>query len=192
MSSEVDICNLALYAIGEDDRIDSLTEDSKNARFCNLFYVPVRDAVLRSHPWNCAIHRRIITPLSETPVSDYDYQYQLPVNPYCLRVLQVGEKDDSIEWVIEGRRILTNEGTNIKIKFIKRITDTNEFDPLLIDVISIKLGIKLVMPLANDKSLVDSLIKELELITLPLARTIDAQEASGDEFETDTLIGSRR
>lgn len=189
--SEVDICNIALMKVGAKPRIDSLVEDSDNARLCNTFYGPVRDAMLRSHPWNCAIHRRTITPLVDAPDSDWDYQYQLPANPYCLRVLQVGEMGDDIEWVVEGRRLLTNEGTSIKLKYIKRITDTNEFDPLLVDAIALSLAIKLAMPLSTDRQLVDALVKELELITLPLARTIDGQEGSIQTLGVDTWMDAR-
>ena len=191
MPSEVNICNIALLKVGAKPKIDSLIEDSDNARHCNQFYPMVRDAVLRGHPWNCAIHRRTITALAATPDSDWDYQFQLPVNPYCLRVLQVGAViDQPIEWVVEGRRLLCNE-SRVPIKYIKRITDTNEFDSLLVDAISVALAIKLAMPLAQDPKLQDSLIKEFELIVLPLARSIDAQESSTQTLKTEGWLNSR-
>lgn len=191
MPSEVDICNIALLKVGAKPKIDSLIEDSDNARHCNQFYAMVRDAVLRGHPWNCAISRRTITALADTPDSDWDYQFQLPANPYCLRVLQVGEAaDQPIEWVVEGRRLLCNE-SSVPIVYIKRITDTNEFDPLLVDALAVSLAIKLAMPLAQSQSLVDSLVKELELIVLPLARSIDAQEASTQTLEAEDWLLSR-
>ena len=52
MASVVDICNGALNQLGATT-ILSLTEDSKNARLCNARYTQVRDALFRSHPWNC-------------------------------------------------------------------------------------------------------------------------------------------
>ncbi len=52
MASVVDICNGALNQLGATT-ILSLTEDSKNARLCNSRFTQVRDAVFRSHPWNC-------------------------------------------------------------------------------------------------------------------------------------------
>jgi hypothetical protein len=52
MASIVDICNGSLNQLGATT-ILSLTEDSKNARLCNSRYTQVRDAVFRSHPWNC-------------------------------------------------------------------------------------------------------------------------------------------
>lgn len=190
--SETDIANISLAGIGQEDPIDNLwTDDSKNARLCRRFFWPTVDALLRGHLWNCAIHRRTITPLAAAPDSDWDYQYQLPVNPYCLRMLQVGEAaDQPIEWRIEGRRLLCNESST-PIVYIKRITDTNEFDPLLVDALAVSLSIKLAMPITNNPNLVDSLIKQLEMITLPLARTIDGQEGSTQSIIADTWENSR-
>lgn len=189
--SEVDICNMSLLKVGAKPKIESLVEDSDNARLCNQFYAPIRDATLRSHPWNCAIHRRTLTSDVATPDSDWDYQFTLPANPYCLRMLQVGTSEDQpIEWRVEGRKLMCNESST-PIVYIKRITDTNEFDPLLVDAISVALAIKFAMPITGSQSLVDSLVKELELIVLPLARTIDGQESSGDAFITETWLGSR-
>lgn len=191
-SSETDIANMALMSLGIKKPIDNLlTDESNEARYCKRFYAPSRDAMLRSHPWNCAIHRKTITPLAATPDSDWDYQYQLPANPHCLRVLQVGEAvDQPIEWVVEERKLLCNEST-IKLVYIKRITDTNEFDPLLVEAISLKMAIKMSMPLAGKSDIKDSLIKELELITLPLARTIDGQEGSTESLIIETWERSR-
>ena len=183
--SEVDICNMGLLEVGAKPKIASLTEDSDNARLCNQFYAPVRDAVLRGHLWNCAIHRATVTALADAPDSDYDHQYQLPTNPYCLRLLQVGDSDHQPTiWRVEGRKFLTNEDSP-PIVYIKRITDTNEFDALLVDAISIRLAIKFATPLTNSRKMAADLLEEYERITLPLARTIDAQETSGDAFITE-------
>ena len=189
--SETNICNMAIMKTGDKGLISALTDDSVNARLCNIFFAPVKDAVLRSHPWNCAIKRATITALSATPDSDYDYQYQLPTNPWCLRVLQVGAAiDQPIEWRVEGRRLLTNESSP-PIVYIKRITDTNEFDSLLVDAFVIKLALKLVMPLTANAIMQKGLIDELEGISLPEARSVDGQESSVRVVEADTWTNSR-
>lgn len=191
MPSETDICNQALLKVGAKPPIGTLGEDSENARLCNTFYASVRDAVLRSHPWNCAIHRTTITAIVATPDSDWDHQYQLPANPYCLRVLQVGSfVDQPTRWTIEGRRILTNENSP-PIVYIKRITDTNEFDSLLLDALVLKLAIKIAMPLTKKDNIVKSLVDELEGISLPEARSIDGQEESVQRMQVETWDQAR-
>lgn len=192
-TSDTDIANAAVMSLGIEKPITNLaTDDSNEARYCRRFYAPMRDAVLRSHPWNCAINRRTLTPLADTPDGDWDFQYQLPANPWCLRVLQVNEIiEQPIEWVVEGRKLLCNEGTSIKLKYIKRITDTNEFDSLLVDAIALKIAIKICMPLVKDQKIKDSLIKELEMVVLPEARTIDGQEGSTQQYVVDDWERSR-
>ena len=192
-TSDTDIANMAVMSLGIEKPITNLaTDDTNEARYCRRFYASSVDSVLRSHPWNCAIHRRTLTPLSDTPDGDWDYQYQLPANPWCLRVLQVGEiEDQPIEWVVEGRNLLCNEGTSIKLKYIKRITDTNEFDALLVQAIALKMAIKMCMPLVKDQKIKDSLIKELELVVMPEARSTDAQEGSTQQYIVDDWGRSR-
>ena len=83
--SIVQICNAAIGKIGANVISAVLpAEDSEESRLCNAFFWPTVDEVLRSHPWNCAIHRKSIAADSTTPAFDYDYRFQLPSNPWCL------------------------------------------------------------------------------------------------------------
>ena len=92
MATEVSICSNALRRLG-DDPITSLTDDTERARLCNAFYADARDACLRSHPWNFAITRASLAQLSATPVYGFDYQFALPTDPFCLRVLAMEFED---------------------------------------------------------------------------------------------------
>ena len=104
MASVVQICNSALNQLGASS-ITALTDDSKNARLCNERYTTVRDAVFRSHPWNCLVKRIQLAQDTDTPPWGFTYQYTLPSD--CLRVLQI--KDYNSDYKIEGRKLLINE-----------------------------------------------------------------------------------
>lgn len=54
MTSQVDVANRALSAMGSRSQIGSLTENSNEARQCNLLLTSLRDELLRLAPWNCA------------------------------------------------------------------------------------------------------------------------------------------
>ena len=103
MASKVSIANNALTELGAD-RIMSFTEDSDNARHINAIFDQCLDMMLQEHPWNFARYRQELAQGVETPDFDYDYQYTLPTNPYCLRVLRA---EDDINFVIEGRKLLS-------------------------------------------------------------------------------------
>lgn len=49
--SDVDICNMALSALGTDDTIAALTEGTREAQQCRRWYEPVRDLVHAAAPW---------------------------------------------------------------------------------------------------------------------------------------------
>jgi hypothetical protein len=59
MTSIVDVCNNALANIGTRSSISVLTEDSAEARACNLQFYTVLETLLRSAPWNFA--RKFVT-----------------------------------------------------------------------------------------------------------------------------------
>ena len=73
--------------------IIALNEDSKSARVCNQRFANVRDAVMRAHPWNCIVTRASLAADTETPAFTFAYQYTLPTDPYCLRVLHLDYHD---------------------------------------------------------------------------------------------------
>lgn len=184
--SAVSICNLALQKLGAK-RIVSFEDGTKNAHLCDGFYSQAVDEVLRMHPWNCAIHRKELAADEEAPVFGWAYQYSLPSSPYCLRVLAVQYAD--YEFAIEGRKLVTNEGT-CKIAYIKRIIDPNEFDSLLTEAIVARLTIKLAYPITQSVSLEDKMCKNFKHI-LSEARSADAQEGTPQKIDTSTLLNAR-
>ena len=192
MATEVSICSNALRRLG-DDPITSLTDDTERARLCNAFYADARDACLRSHPWNFAITRASLTQLSSTPAYGFDYQYALPTNPYCLRVLSM-EFEDYIFKVenlaTEGRVLLTNEDT-AKILYIAKITDTALFDSMFVDALTAKLAANLAYPVTNSVTLQTQMVKIYEG-KMSEARSIDGQEGFINDLVADTFTDFRK
>ena len=192
MATEVSICSNALRRLG-DDPITSLTDDSERARLCNAFYEDARDACLRSHPWNFAITRASLTQLSDSPVYGYDYQFALPTDPYCLRVLAM-EYEDYIfkveNYSTQGRVLLTDEET-AKIIYIARITDTTLFDSLFVDTLITKLASDLAYPVTNSLKVQEQMYRLYQL-KLSEARSIDGQEGFIDDLVSDTFTDFRR
>tara|TARA_R110002051_G_scaffold114232_2_gene186804 strand:+ start:154 stop:735 length:582 start_codon:yes stop_codon:yes gene_type:complete len=192
MATEVSICSNALRRLG-DDPITSLTDDTERARLCNAFYTPARDAVLRLHPWNFAITRAALAQLSAAPAYGFSYQYALPTDPYCLRVLGMEYEDyifkiENVE--THGRVLLTDEST-AKILYVARITDPTVFDSMFVDVLTAKLSVDLAYPVTNSTNLQDKLQK-LYQAKLSEARSIDGQEGFIDDLVSDTFTNFRK
>jgi hypothetical protein len=67
MASEINICNRALQSIGTRTSIVSLTENSKEAKNCNLIYADTRDEVLSMAHWNFAKKTEYLSLLKQAP-----------------------------------------------------------------------------------------------------------------------------
>ena len=194
MTSAVDIANSALNNIGAST-INSLTEDSVAARIVNQRYVFVRDAVFRSHPWNCLVRRASLAQNSTAPTWGYTYAYNLPTDPYCLRVLRLEKLD--LDYKVEGRTIVSDEQT-MKIKFIARVTDPNEYDTLLVESIAARLAADICYGITNSNALVanmvalyESKLKEARFVDSTEGMPGDSEGADIGSIQADTFINSR-
>lgn len=195
MAAAVDIANSALNMLGATN-ITTLTEDTKTARIANQRYAFVRDAVFRAHPWNCLISRVALSADSATPAFGYSKQFTLPTDPYCLRVLRL--EDIDTVYRIEGRKLLTNE-SSIKIVYVGRVTDVNQYDTLLVETIAARLAADICFNLTNSNSLTAQL-NQLYEEKLSEARFVDATEGTPQNLtnqdyrtynESDLFISSR-
>jgi hypothetical protein len=193
MASVVGICNGALNQLGATT-ILSLTEDSKNARLCNARYSEVRDAVFRSHPWNC-LQKRVELPsiYYSYLLGDFQFQYDLPGD--CLRLLRILEYDSDHK--VEGRSILSNSET-MKILYISRVTDPNQYDELLRETLSSALGADIAYAITSNNTTSQNMIVSYQE-KLRDARFVDSTEGYNvnpdngmtDVVGADTFINSR-
>ena len=177
MASVVDICNGALNQLGAST-ILSLTEDSKNARLCNSRYTQVRDALFRTHPWNCLQTRLELAASSDSPAWGFTYAYTLPTN--CLRLLRVLDYDSNYK--VEGRKILSNAST-MKILYISRITDPNEYDELLRETLSAALGADIAYAVTSNNTTSQNMILSYQE-KLRDARFVDSTEGQNVEHDS--------
>ena len=191
MASAVDIANSALNLLGAST-ISAFTDDSKNARLVNQRYEPVRNRVFRSHAWNC-LHKRVqLAQNSTAPVVEYSHAYALPAD--CLRVLKVhnGTTDSiksAIDYKLEGRNIVTDEGT-VFIIYIALDTDPNNYDTYLQESISHQLAADLAYAVTNNATLADKYMTRADE-RLREARFIDATENSLGTIESTEFVDAR-
>jgi len=191
MASVVDMCNSALNLLGAST-ISALTDDSKNARLCNQRYDSVRNRVFRSHAWNC-LHKRVeLAQNSTAPVIEYTYAYALPSD--CLRVLKVhnGTTDSiasAIDYKLEGRNIVTDEGT-VYLIYVALDTDPNNYDSYLQESISHQLAADLCYAITNNATLANNYMARADE-RLREARFIDATENSLGTVESNEFTDAR-
>lgn len=185
MATQVDICNIALTSLG-DQRIVSLSDNNERARVCSARYEDVRDAVLRSYPWNCAIKRVKLTKSATTPAWGFAFYYPLPAD--CLRVIDV--EDYVVPYEVEGRNIATDAST-VKLLYLARVTDASQYDPLLVQAIGTRLAMEIAEPLTGRRDLRQDMTAKYQAI-LAEARSVDTAERSLPvTIESDVFVSAR-
>jgi hypothetical protein len=137
MASVTSICNRGLQLLGAA-RILDITDDTRNGRACNACYDSLRQSEIRKHRWRFAITRTVLAPLVETdPHEEFSYIFQLPAD--CLKVLKP-ENNPDCDWQIEGRKLFTNDGATLPLRYLADITDPNIMDSNFREMLSAKMG----------------------------------------------------
>ncbi len=142
MASKVEICNRALQKLGAK-RIVSLDDDSVAARACNVAFEPVKLAELRDHSWTFAIGRFSLAADDPPPEFGPQNSFSLPSNYLRLLPPDFQSNLDSLDWLIEGKKILTNDSAPLQIRCVTDVTDPNLMDPLFREALSSRLALEL-------------------------------------------------
>lgn len=188
LPSQVDVANLALIKLG-DVQILTFDDDSAHARVVKLLYPRVVDAVLRDHRWRFSIRQASLAQLAGTPTWRYAYRYQLPTDPYCLRVIRVSTEDPALgnsdPWEIQGREILT-DAESVNIEYVARVTDPQQWDVAFLDALVERLASELAMPITNTPSVRGQLLQAY-MMKMDAAKSTDGMEGT-PEVVTDTQL----
>lgn len=157
--TEVEICNVALGRVGVTAYINSLTEDTAEARACKVSYPQARDALLEACPWPWATSRARLARLAPSSAdgSRQGFAHVYAVPSECLKPLRIypGQRnlraDQQIPFRIEHRasgRILLTDHAEPELEYTAAITDPNLFPPLFREALAWRLARDLAMALA--------------------------------------------
>ncbi|KEX95167.1 hypothetical protein HA62_29795 [Pseudomonas putida] len=161
MSSDIEICNVALSRVAHTQPIVSFTEKSKAAELCAVFYTTLRDLVLADFPWPFA---ESIVNLADigSPAPGWAYRYRYPAS--CLKVrdiIQPGQRrpltaDLQIPFKIgydTGGKVIHTDQPEAGVRFTFRVEDSTFFDPLFADALAWRLAMDLALPLSSKPDL---------------------------------------
>jgi hypothetical protein len=183
--TKTSIANEALGEIGKG-LIVSLTENSEPARLINAWFDDSLDEETARYDWTFATYRAELPPLAETPAFGWAYKFQLPSNPYCLRVI---EEVDGNDYRIEGREILADTN-RLRIRYIGRVTDLNRLSPNFVRAFSLRIASKLAVPLVGSRELretIDGKYRE----AVASAESMDAGQEPVGEQEQGSWLDAR-
>lgn len=139
MVSKTEIFNLALQLLGAN-RIGIDTEPSVGGRACRDCYDILRDGELRKHPWTFAVKRAELAEESAAPDWGRAHAYQLP--PDYLRLVEDYPECATLDkdWIVEGRFIMSDDVSPLRVRYIARITDTSYYDACFVQAVAAKMA----------------------------------------------------
>lgn len=187
MASLVEIFNDALIQVGAEP-VGNPQSTEPNAIICNNRWKGVRRAVLRAHPTNATTVRAGLGADTEAPAWGFTKQYTLPADPFCLRVLRL--EDRRIDFKVEGRKIRTDAPAPLNLLYIADITDTEQWDPLLIQAAALRLAHAIAYKVTRSRPKEKDMLDAYRLF-MSEHRSIDAQEGTPDPIEADDFLSAR-
>lgn len=158
MSSEVEICNLALAHLGDSATVASINppEGSSQAEHCQRWYPIARNTLLEMHDWGFATTRALLAEVVSA-FPQWRHAYARPSD--CLKVLAVLPADaasdsattlpyghfhhSAVQHTIytpqafdtetdlkTGNQIILTNQPNALVRYTRLVTDTSKFSPL--------------------------------------------------------------
>lgn len=184
MSTDVDICNLALMKVGAET-LAVLDNTSKRSRLCTLLYTPTLERVIKHYSWGFATKRfTLSTPDATAPIYGFSQRFLLPSS--ILRILEL--EDTGQAYRVENGYLLVNlEEVNLKAMIVE--DDVDLFEDFK-EVMALHIAIQLAFPLTQSISLKDSLMRELKDFGAD-SRGIDSQEGTPESLEPNLIINAR-
>jgi len=169
MSSEIDICNLALVALGAE-QIRDFTGANKRERVCETTYPQVRDTLLAGYDWSFA---RVIASLRVTvgaEPNEYGTGYDIPND--CLRPVDIMPLGRGQRWEQVGASIYT-QIPEPKLRYTKRETNTGLYTVAFVNALSLQLAVA-IAPTIRQNDKYEARLEQRATSALMLAQEEDA------------------
>lgn len=189
--SSVQIANLALSKVGTDSTIESLTENSAEAKEVNLWFEHTRQQTLASFNWGFARKREALASHGDDPPNEWGSRYVYPSDCITARFIEnpAGKTADPIPFEVEfsdngTKSILTDEEEAVLI-YTRDATEPTFYTPYFIEVFALLLAAHIVFALTGKVRMIEFLEDRarLMLIFAPAMDANEKQEAAPREAD---------
>lgn len=206
MSSEVDICNLALSHIGDEAEVAAITppDGTIQAAQCGRFYPLARGILLESHPWTFATKRVAVSEVTNPSPDDWLYAYALPST--CIRPLSalypgvpeqmlgtdsdLGSHPFIVEAAEDGSPVLYTNVQTAVLRYIDTITDPTRFTPGFAMSLSRLLAAYLAGPILKGDAGMAAAKAQMQLFAVEFGKATAANANIGKRSAYQTRLPS--
>jgi len=190
--SEVGIASAASVHLGRDPIVDFGDLEDTHAQIFKERYPAVRDALLRSYPWNFAMHfASLAGSVLPVPQFGFTHKFELPAGGdlgWCLRLWAV---EGSAKYAVRGRDIFSTQAPPLTVSYVKREENPEIYDPIFSELLAVELALALVNRIPTDE--VRKRTREIMATRKELRRSgklTDAMEQSAGTYATNGGQGS--
>ena len=204
MSSDVDVCNLALAHLGDEAGVVAIDppDGTQQAAYCGTYYPLARNALLEMHPWTFATKRVALAELATNPAED-DWSYAYTIPSTCIRPLSAlypgvaarplsttATDDGSFPYLVEagedGELVLFTNVETAVLRYIDLITAATKFTPGFVMCLSRLLASYLAGPILKGTTGMKVATEQWKLFTVEYgkATALNANIGRRDGYET--------
>lgn len=196
-TSPVDICNLALDALGERANVTSIANPELPSEvILARHYDLTREALLEEYVWNFA---RTEATLARTGDGGEDYVDKFLVPADFLRLISIGTRDFEIrDYNIQGRELFVNpvvppatSSNALFIRYVKNATDVSQMSSLFKKLLALQLALDVSYKFKNKKTQVELIAKMLQM-ELPKATSVNSQQKKPTRRDISSTIIARQ
>jgi len=161
--SSVQIANMALSHIGDNSTIESLTENSSQAKTVNLWFHFARQLTLAAWDWSFARKREAIAEHDDDPPDEWTYRYQYPADCIKARFIEnpAGKLADPVPFVVEysadGTKSILTDIEDAILIYTRDATEPLLFTHFFIEVFSLVLAAKIAFALTGRQKIKDDM-----------------------------------
>jgi len=195
MSSNTEICNIALSHLGVGKEISNLeTEQSQGASACRRFYDTALEEVLRDFKWAFATKIEALALIESTPNEEWDYSYRYPTNCIAVRRILSGFRNDTRQSRVpykiafdDSGRIIYSDEQDAKIEYTFRVEDPQYYPSDFIMAFSYRLATLLAPRLTGGDpfALMEKTQKLYDMHIFKAAKNSFNEEQPDEEVESE-------
>jgi hypothetical protein len=184
ISSEIEVCNLALLKIGQNT-ISSFDDEIPQAQLCRYSYDQSKQSLLYQYPWSFATKEDGLTQIVERgngeAVPRYKYVYSIPEAFLRLVSIYDGANREMTAFTgckpayeVQNARLMTDFNP-CRIKYVFDLGIVTQMSPLFIDAMVCDLAIRMTK-VFNDSSTYLQQLEQDFMITFEKAKIEDARQ----------------
>jgi len=170
-----------------DKSILAPTDNNKRAKVTRRWYDICRKQMLRGYTWSFTKEYVTLSKDTATPAHTRAFQYSWPAD--AVRILMDNTNDDR-DFIIHGRKILTDTDTTIDIEYIKNIEDPTLFDDMFVPALASLIAFRSVEEITGSDQKKAGLKADMR-DAVAEAKRIGSIEKQSDERPEDDWVLAR-